>query len=87
MNRAGKDVLTHLIYIDKELGGLQNMKSDKNPPQYAALTEKEMDFIDLGETLPYDKKGLSKDAKKILKKKPHFCSLRGSVNWNRLAMV
>ena len=50
------------------------MKSDKNPPQYAALTEKEMDFIDLGETLPYDKKGLSKDAKKILKKKLDFRS-------------
>ena len=66
--------LYDLIYIDKELGGLQNMKSDKNPPQYAALTEKEMDFIDLGETLPYDKKGLSKDAKKILKKKLDFRS-------------
>ena len=33
-----------------------------------------MDFIDLGETLPYDKKGLSKDAKKILKKKLDFRS-------------
>ena len=66
--------LYDLIYIDKELGGLQNMKSDKNPPQYAALTEKEMDLIDLGETLPYDKKGLSKDAKKILKKKLDFRS-------------
>ncbi len=64
--------LYDLIYIDEQLDGLDNMTSDEKPPQYEELTEEDARMIDITETLPNDKDGLTDNAKDILSKRLEF---------------
>lgn len=64
--------LYDLIYIDEQLDGLDNMTSDEKPPQYEELTEDDVRLIDITETLPNDKDGLTDNAKDILSKRLEY---------------
>lgn len=58
--------LYDLIYIDEQIG-IRNMSG--TPPQYPEIKERDMQMIDITETVSNEKEGLTDDAKDILGKR------------------
>lgn len=69
-NSAINDNLYDLYYIDRKAGGLEKMKKSKyGTYHYDKLTDKDIEYINMKETLNYKKGDLTKGGKEILSKR------------------
>lgn len=77
-----------LFYIDVKKGGLANMSSDKyGTYHYDSLSDKDISFIDIQETINPNKEGLTAEGSEILDKRIDVVSKAYDSTGNKLADV